>query len=66
MYLDVVVNHTADVVQLRRLAPTATRPIRDCHGKRFNPARYVAAKVFPCLRATTMPRVPFVLKADST
>jgi glycosidase len=63
VYLDVVVNHTADVVQLDGSAYTDI-PYRDCHGKTFNPARYVTAKKFPCLKATTMPRVPFVLESD--
>jgi glycosidase len=63
VYLDVVVNHTADVVQLDGSTYTDI-PYRDCHGKTFNPARYVTAKKFPCLKATTMPRVPFVIKAD--
>jgi len=38
-------------------------PYRDCHGKPFNPARYITGK-FPCLETATMPRVPFVLPAD--
>ena len=63
VYLDVVVNHTADVVQLVGTA-YSDASYRDCHGKKFNPARYVTAKAFPCLKAATMPRVPFVLKAD--
>ena len=36
VYLDVVVNHTADVVQLTGTAYTDI-PYRDCHGKRFAP-----------------------------
>ena len=63
VYLDVVVNHTADVVQLTGTTYTDA-PYRDCHGKKFNPARYVAKTTFPCLKATTMPRVPFVLPGD--
>jgi glycosidase len=63
VYLDVVVNHTADVVQLDGTSYSDV-PYRDCHGKAFNPARYVTAKTFPCLKATTMPRVPFVLRAE--
>jgi glycosidase len=62
VYLDVVVNHTADVVQLNGTAYTDT-PFRDCHGKAFNPARYVT-RTFPCLKAATMPHVPFVLPGD--
>ncbi|HET7449076.1 MAG TPA: alpha-amylase family glycosyl hydrolase [Gaiellaceae bacterium] len=63
VYLDVVVNHTADVVQLTGTSYTDV-PYRDCHGKRFNPARYVKAKTFPCLKAANMPRVPFVVAGD--
>jgi glycosidase len=63
VYLDVVVNHTADVVQLSG-TDYSDLPYRDCHGKPFNPARYVTAGAFPCLKAANMPRVPFVLKSD--
>ena len=63
VYLDVVVNHTADVVQLTGTSYTDI-PYRDCHGRKFNPAQYATKSTFPCLRATTMPRVPFVLPGD--
>jgi glycosidase len=63
VYLDVVVNHTADVVQLTGTS-YSDLPYRDCHGKIFNPARYVTKAAFPCLKASTMPRVPFVLPGD--
>jgi glycosidase len=63
VYLDVVVNHTADVVQLTGTSYTDV-PYRDCRGKRFDPARYATRRSFPCLEATTMPRVPFVLPGD--
>jgi glycosidase len=64
VFLDVVVNHTADVI-----LPTGgaswvgpeQAPYRDCSGRRFDPARYVSAKRFPCMRAAAMPRVPLVL-----
>ena len=62
VYLDVVVNHTADVVQLTGVGYSDV-PYRDCRGKVFNPARYVTGR-FPCLRAASMPRVPFVLPGD--
>jgi glycosidase len=58
VYLDVVVNHTADIVALSGTSYSDV-PYRDCHGRRFNPARYVTGK-FPCLKATLMPHVPFV------
>jgi glycosidase len=63
VYLDVVVNHTADVVQLTGTSYTDI-PFRDCHGTPFNPARFVTAKTFPCLKAANMPRVPFLLPGD--
>ena len=62
VYLDVVVNHTADIVQLTGTSYTDA-PYRDCHGKTFNPARFVTG-TFPCLKASLMPRVPFVLAGD--
>jgi glycosidase len=62
VYLDVVVNHTADIVKLTGTSYTDA-PYRTCHGKVFNPARYVTGK-FPCLKVSTMPRVPFVLAGD--
>ena len=62
VYLDVVVNHTADIVQLTGTSYTDA-PYRDCHGKKFNPARFVTG-TFPCLKASLMPRVPFVLAGD--
>ena len=65
VYLDVVVNHTADVIELTNGATYSDAPYRDCHGKRFNPAKFVTSKHFPCLKAATMPEVPLLLKADS-
>jgi glycosidase len=62
VYLDVVVNHTADIVQLTGTSYSDV-PYRDCHGKRFDPARFVTG-TFPCLKASLMPRVPFVLPGD--
>jgi glycosidase len=66
VYLDVVVNHTADVVQLQGgtsyLDPQTT-PYRDCHGKKFDPARYVR-RAFPCLSVANMPRRPFYAVAS--
>jgi glycosidase len=63
VYLDVVVNHTADVVQLTGTSYTDI-PYRDCHGKTFNPARYATKTTFPCLKAANMPRVPFLSPGD--
>ena len=69
VYLDVVVNHTADLITpsggAAWLGPDA-KPYRDCRGRVFSPARYTGSRPFPCLRAATMPRPPFVLPADRT
>jgi glycosidase len=58
VYVDVVVNHTADVIRV----PSAytDEPYVDCRGRRFDPARYATARAFPCLRARGMPHVPTV------
>ena len=60
--MDVVVNHTGDIVLLSGGAGYDTAPYRDCHGKKFNPAAYVGKSAFPCLSARFMPRAPFVLE----
>ncbi|HET7568559.1 MAG TPA: alpha-amylase family glycosyl hydrolase [Gaiellaceae bacterium] len=62
--MDVVVNHTGDVVQLQGGSAYETGAYRDCHGKKFDPARYVGKKTFPCLAAKNMPKVPFVFPAQ--
>ncbi|MGH3071234.1 MAG: alpha-amylase family glycosyl hydrolase, partial [Gaiellaceae bacterium] len=63
VYLDVVVNHTADVI-----VPTGSgysdAPYRDCRGRIFLPARYAGGRAFPCLAAGGFPRVPVLLPAD--
>ena len=59
--LDVVVNHTGDIVQLQGGSAYNPLPYRDCHGKVFNPAPYVGTKTFPCLSAKRMPRPPYFL-----
>ena len=62
--LDVVVNHTADYILLPSSTTYAETPYRDCHGHRFDPARYVR-KRFPCLRAANMPKIPSLFGADA-
>jgi glycosidase len=65
VYLDVVVNHTGDIVIVPSggfLSP-AEVPYKDCHGKKFIPAAYVT-KTFPCMNPQNMPRVPTILAAD--
>jgi alpha-amylase len=60
--LDVVVNHTGDLIQYTSGSAYSTAPYRDCHGKVFNPARYVGGSTFPCLSVKTMPKIPFVFQ----
>jgi glycosidase len=60
VYLDVVANHTADVIVLTNGSTYSDIGFRDCHGKFFKADRYVTAKRFPCLAAKYMPEVPFV------
>ena len=57
--LDVVVNHTGDLIQDGSTYNPA--PYRDCRGKPFDPARYVGKRTFPCMSANRMPNPPFVL-----
>ena len=64
VYLDVVVNHTADVVALA--GGTSFRgadevPYRDCRGKPFSAQRYAGGRTFPCLSTDYQPRQPLVL-----
>jgi len=64
VYLDVVVNHTADVVLLA--GGTSFRgpeevPYRDCRGRPFSAQRYAGGTTFPCLSARYQPRQPTVL-----
>ena len=42
--LDVVVNHTGDIIQPTAARRTAPLPYRDCHGKVFKPAAYVGKR----------------------
>lgn len=64
VYLDIVVNHTADVILLSGGAsyrsPEET-PYRDCKGKPYSAQRYAGGKRFPCLSARYQPREPIVL-----
>ena len=64
VYLDIVVNHTADVVLLS--GGTSFRgpdemPYRDCRGKPFSAQLYAGGKRFPCLSDRYQPRQPIVL-----
>ena len=62
VYMDVVVNHTANVIGLTpggSFVPPSQKPYRTCKGKKFNPALYVT-KTFPCMKASNMPYTPFL------
>jgi glycosidase len=63
VYLDVVVNHTADVIQLPNSSTYNDIPFKDCHGKFFKASQHVTGK-FPCLSAQYMPDIPFVAPQD--
>ncbi len=63
VYLDVVANHTADVISLTG-AGYSEAPYRTCSGRVFDPARYAGTGRFPCVKAETMPRTPIVLRSD--
>jgi glycosidase len=58
--LDVVPNHTGDIIQPSGGAAYSDAPYRDCHGKVFKPAAFVGRSTFPCLKASTMPRPPII------
>ncbi|MDX6441412.1 MAG: alpha-amylase [Gaiellaceae bacterium] len=58
--LDVVPNHTGDIIQPSGGSAYSDVPYRDCHGKVFRPAAFVGKSTFPCLKATTMPRPPII------
>ena len=64
VYLDVVVNHTADVIlpaggSTFRGADEV--PYRDCKGKPYSAQRLAGTKRFPCVSARYQPRQPLVL-----
>lgn len=64
VYLDVVVNHTADVILLAGgttfLEPSEV-PYRNCKGRPFLAQKYAGGKTFPCLSARYQPRQAIVL-----
>ena len=64
VYLDIVVNHTADVVLLSggtSYRSPEEEPYRDCKGKPYSAQRYAGGKRFPCISARYQPRQPIVL-----
>jgi glycosidase len=64
VFLDVVVNHTADVIIPTGGQTYSDAPYRDCSGRRFDPARYAGGRTFPCLKASNMPHPPLILAGD--
>jgi glycosidase len=67
VYLDVVVNHTADVIGLG--GGTSFRgadelPYRDCKGKAFSAQRYAGGRTFPCLSSRYQPRQALLLPEE--
>ncbi|MGZ4379903.1 MAG: alpha-amylase family glycosyl hydrolase [Gaiellaceae bacterium] len=63
--LDVVVNHTTNVILLKGGTTYSSAPDRDCHDKVYNPAKYVGTNTFPCQSARYMPHVPYFLPGTS-
>ena len=63
--LDVVPNHTGDIIQPSGGSTYSDLPYRDCNGKVFKPAAYVGKSTFPCLKASTMPRPPFIFPGQA-
>ena len=64
VYLDVVVNHTADVIFLgggTTFRGPDEMPYRDCRGKPFVAQDFAGGKRFPCLSERYQPRQPIVL-----
>jgi alpha-amylase len=64
VYLDVVVNHTADVILPAggsRFRGPDEAPYRDCKGRPYSARRYAGGRRFPCVSARFQPRQPLVL-----
>ena len=64
VYLDIVVNHTADVILLTggtSYRSPQEQPYRDCRGKAYSADRYAGGRRFPCVSARYQPRAPIVL-----
>ena len=69
VYLDVVVNHTADVILLSggtTYRSPEEQPYRDCKGKPYSAQRYAGGKRFPCVSARYQPRQAIVLPEKRT
>jgi glycosidase len=64
VYLDIVVNHTADVILLTggtTFRGPDEEPYRNCKGKPYSAQRYAGGKTFPCLSVRYQPRSPVLL-----
>jgi glycosidase len=64
VYLDVVVNHTADVILLSggtTYRSPEEQPYRDCRGRPYSAQRFAGGKRFPCVSVRYQPRQPIVL-----
>ncbi len=60
VYLDIVVNHTADVTTLSpggSFVEPSTSPYHACDGSTFDLSVYTSWAVFPCLNASSFPYV---------
>ena len=64
--MDVVVNHTGDIIQYTGGSDYQAGSYRDCHGKPFDPAKYVGTSSFPCLSARYMPKRTFFFTGGTT
>ncbi|HEX7404974.1 MAG TPA: alpha-amylase family glycosyl hydrolase [Candidatus Nanopelagicaceae bacterium] len=68
--IDVVANHTADVIKynfgLTNYRDTSSYPYRTCTGKAFDPSKYAGLKTFPKLcAAKSFAYIPHVPTADA-
>ena len=64
VYLDVVVNHTADVILPAggsTFRGPDEMPYRDCRGRPYSAQRFAGSRRFPCVSARFQPRQPLVL-----
>ena len=66
VYLDVVVNHTADVILPQGGSSWAGTPrTATATGGSFDPARYAGGRTFPCLNLRSFPRTPSLFPGDA-
>ncbi|SDZ11352.1 alpha-1,6-glucosidases, pullulanase-type [Micromonospora pattaloongensis] len=72
IYLDVITNHTADVIRYAEnqysYVDKATKPYRDAQGRAFDDRNYAdGSRPFPAVNATSFPYTPvFPTPADAT